>query len=76
MRIEREIMINLNLTHYERQALATIDALLLKMQTKFTDETKLQSVETGELLEIKELSRVRGVLGMIRDNSFLREFEY
>ena len=76
MRIEREIMINLNLTHYERQALATIDALLLKMQTKFTDETKLQSVETGELLEIKELSIVRGVLGMIRDNSFLREFEY
>ena len=75
MRIEKEIMINLNLTQHERQALTTIDVLLLKVQIKFADETKLQSIETGELLEIEELSRVRGILGMLRDNTVLREFE-
>ena len=75
MKIEREIMVNLNLTNHERHALALVDVLLLHLQEKFTDDTKLQSPNSGELLEIEELSRVRGVLGMLHDNSVLREFE-
>ena len=75
MKIEREIMVNLNLTNHERHALALVDVLLLRLQEKFTDDTKLQSPNSGELLEIEELSRVRGVLGMLHDNSVLREFE-
>ena len=75
MKIEREIMVNLNLTNHERHALALVDVLLLRLQEKFTNDTKLQSPNSGELLEIEELSRVRGVLGMLHDNSVLREFE-
>ena len=75
MRVEREIMVNLNLTNHERHAFALIDVLLLHLQEKFTDDTKLQSPNSGEILEIEELSRVRGILGMIHDNSVFREFE-
>ena len=75
MKIEREIMINLNFTTHERKALALLDILLRHLQEKFTKDIKLQSPDSGEILVIEELSRVRGILGMLHDNTHLREFE-
>ena len=76
MKINRETVINLELTDYERRALALADLILLHIQKSLTEkDTKLQAPETGEYLDTNELARVRGILGMIHDNSFLREVE-
>lgn len=75
MRLERETIINLNLTQTEKQALALVDLMLLRFQEKFSDETKFQSAETGELFEVEELSRVRGILDMIHTNAVLYEMD-
>lgn len=75
MRIERETVINLGLSKHERHALALADLILLHIQKSFTGDTKLQAPETGAYLDTSELTRVRCILGMIHDNSFLREVE-
>ena len=75
MRIERETVINLGLTKHERSALALADLILLHIQKSFMEDTQLQAPETGECLNTSELGRVRGILEMIHDNSFLREVE-
>ena len=73
MRIER--IINLNFTTHEKHALALIDLRLAHLQNKFTDDTKLQSPDSGEVLVIEELSRVRGILGMLHDNTYFHQLE-
>ena len=75
MRIEREAVINLGLTKHERSALALADLILLHIQKSFMEDTQLQAPETGEYLNTSELTRVRGILGMVHDNSFLREVQ-
>ena len=75
MRIERETVINLGLTKREKNALALADLILSHIQNSFMEDTKLQAPETGEYFDTSELARVRGILGMVHDNSFLREVE-
>ena len=76
MKINRETVINLGLTKHEKSALALADLILLHIQKSLTEKnTKLQAPETGEYLDTNELARVRGILGMVHDNSFLREVE-
>lgn len=76
MQINRETVINLGLTKHEKSALALADLILLHIQKSFMEDTKLQAPETGEYLDTSELARVRGILGMVHDNSFLREVEH
>lgn len=73
MKIEKETVINLGLTKQEKSALGWADAILLHLQKSFMEDTTLQAPETGEYFNTSELKRVRDILGMIHDNSFLRE---
>ena len=75
MRINRETVLNLELTKHEKSALALADLILLHIQKSFMEDTQLQAPETGECLNTSELGRVRGILGMVHDNSFLCEVE-
>ena len=75
MKIERETVINLGLSKNERHALALANLILSHIQQSFVEDTKLQAPETGEYLNTSELERVRSILEMVHDNSFLREVE-
>ena len=75
MKIERETVINLGLSKNERHALALASLILSHIQQSFVEDTKLQAPETGEYLNTSELERVRSILEMVHDNSFLREVE-
>jgi hypothetical protein len=42
--------------------------LLHTLQHKFGDYIKLQDLDTGEILDIEELARVRGILSMLSNS--------
>lgn len=50
----------------ECAALDAVEELLSEIQFAFGNETTITSLETGEVITPGELSRVRGVLGFIR----------
>ena len=59
MRITKTII----LSEKEREILKRADDLLLKIYQETENYYRLQSWETGELIDFKEIPRVRGIIG-------------
>lgn len=69
--IKQNIMILMSTEEVE--CLKKADKILRKIQNSFPDETELESVDTGEIVMIEEIARVRGVLGAFYENVEFRE---
>ena len=62
MKIKTESVMTLTLTMEDYDALVHVDELLKKVQDSFDENQFLMSVDSGELVHINELGRVRGVI--------------
>ena len=69
--IKQNIMILMSAEEVE--CLEMADKILRKIQDSFPDEIELESVDTGEIILIEEISRVRGVLSAFYENVEFRE---
>ena len=69
--IKQNIMILMSVEEVE--CLEMADKILRKIQDSFPDEIELESVDTGELILIEEISRVRGILSAFYENVEFRE---
>lgn len=58
---------NIRLTHAELIALQEAHDVLSEITAMFGTQATLMSAETGEVVELDELSRVRGVLSFFRE---------
>lgn len=61
-KIERIISFTPNLTNQEDAALRVADCVIKEIQSLFADDVYMVSEETGEVINIEELARVRGVI--------------
>ena len=72
MKIQNETIVTINLSTHEYDSFLVVDAILHQLQEEYRNSTKFESVENGEIFQIEELSRIRGVLGTIADNRAFR----
>lgn len=65
MKVEQNIMI---LTSEEIECLKMADEILNKIQDSFPDEEELESVDTGEIVDITEIELARDILTAFFEN--------
>ena len=69
MKIEKASNIRINqLSVEDHDALKVVEELLVKMTKYYGEGITLMSPNTGEVIQIEELARVRGILGFIQEN--------
>ena len=69
MKIEKASNIRINqLSMEDHDALKVVEELLVKMTKYYGEGITLMSPNTGEVIQIEELARVRGILGFIQEN--------
>ena len=66
VRVENVVESGLNVE--EMQMLQEVDEMLLALQIKFGSLATLQDLNTGEVMGIEELARVRGILSMLANS--------
>lgn len=74
MKLERRTMTQTMLTLEEKNAFEIVDKVLFDWQRAFFPQVKFQSMDTGEIFQIEELSRVRGILELLgKDTVFVKD---
>lgn len=74
MKLERKTMTQTILTQEERDAFEIVDKVLLDWQRAFFPQIQFHSIDTGEIFQIEELSRVRGILALLgTDTVFIKD---
>ena len=68
MTINNRKLYNVQFTHEELEALQGAERALAEVATLFGSEGYLMSAETGEVVMLDELNRVRGVLDFFYDH--------
>lgn len=63
-----ENIVESGLSWFDQQELRKVDELLHTLQHKFGDYIQLQDLNTGEILDVQELARVRGILSMLSNS--------
>lgn len=63
-----ENVVESGLSWFDQQELRKVDELLHTLQHKFGDYIQLQDLNTGEILDVQELARVRGILSMLANS--------
>ena len=51
----------------DRKVLEEACEILLNVQIEFGNHMELQNIDTGEIMKVSELSRVRGILSMLAE---------
>lgn len=67
MKMTRETVVTMEVNKEERFAISMVDVILRNIQDAFPQDCGFESMETGEIFDIAELSRVRGILGALID---------
>lgn len=65
MTIEKHTVITIEPDQHEAESLETVDNFFRELQERFKDEKMLISLDTGEVIEINELARVRGIVAAL-----------
>lgn len=63
-----ENVVESGLSVEEMKMLQEVDEMLLALQIKFGSLATLQDLNTGEVMGIEELARVRGILSMLANS--------
>ena len=72
MKMERQTTLAIFLTPEEEKAFHTVDKVLEQLQDTYIPQASFEAIGNGEIFEIAELSRVRGVIGTIFENTHFR----
>ena len=67
MRIEKETIVAIRVNQEERMAISVVDVILRNIQDTFNSNCSFENMDTGEIFDVQELARVRGILGTIID---------
>lgn len=66
-------VVSTELTWKEREILLQADAILLKVQKEILDRSLiLQSLVTGEVVEVDEIGRTRGILNAFYESEYFQ----
>lgn len=71
-RVRCEKVVESGLSWIDRHQIQKVCDMLHGLQHKFGDYIELQDLDTGEILDIEELARVRGILSMLASS---KEFQ-
>ena len=70
----RRAIVNEREGNLPKDAFEIVDKVLLDWQRAFFPQIEFQSLDTGEIFQIEELSRVRGILDLLgSDTVFVRK---
>ena len=72
MKMEEQTTLAIFLTPEEEKAFHTVDKVLRQLQDTYIPQASFEAIGNGELFNISELSRVRGVIGTIFENTHFR----
>ena len=72
MKMERQSTLAIYLTPEEEKAFHTVDKVLRQLQDTYIPQASFEAIGNGEIFEINELSRVRGVISTIFENTHFR----
>lgn len=72
MKMERQTTVSIFLTPEEEKAFHTVDRILKQLQDTYVSEAYFEAIGNDEIFVIEELSRVRGVIGTIFENTHFR----
>ena len=72
MKMEEQTTLAIFLTPEEEKAFHTVDKVLRQLQDTYIPQASFEAIGNGEIFEIAELSRVRGVIGTIFENTHFR----
>lgn len=72
MKMERQTTLAIFLTPEEEKAFHTVDKVLRQLQDTYIPQASFEAIGNGEIFNISELSRVRGVIGTIFENTHFR----
>jgi len=67
MRIEKHSYETIHLTREEKEAFELVDKILDKIYCRYFSNASLESQLTGECVEMREIPRVRGILGFFTE---------
>ena len=67
--METRTTLAIYLTTEEENAFHTVDRVLKQLQDTYIPQTSFEAIGNGEIFNIGELSRVRGVLGTVFENT-------
>lgn len=71
MTISNVNLVRVNTTFEERDALTTASTLLAFVQNNFDDDACLIAGETGEIIIVEELARVRAILDFFIEHNLI-----
>ena len=63
-----ETIEQINLTEEEKQALKTVENILLQLQFEYDRQADFISLHTGEVISMSEVPRIRGFLSCLQEN--------
>lgn len=66
--------VHVTMSAEEREAFEKVDEILAEMYEKFSGSNHLVNIEAGDLIETKEIPRIRGVLSCIADARVMELF--
>ena len=69
MKMTTQTTLSIYLTPEEEKAFHTVDKVLRQLQDKYIPQARFEAIGNGEIFEIEELSRVRGVISSIFENT-------
>lgn len=72
MKMEEQTTLAIFLTPEEEKAFHTVDKVLRQLQDTYIPQASFEAIGNGEIFKIEELSRVRGVIGTIFENTHFR----
>ena len=72
MKMERQTTLAIFLTPEEEEAFHTVDKVLEQLQDTYISRASFEAIGNGEIFEIAELPRVRGVISTIFGNTHFR----
>ena len=69
MKMTRETIVTMKVNKEERFAISMVDVILRNIQDAFHPGCGFENMETGEIFDVEELARVRGILGALVDTN-------
>ena len=69
MKMTKETVVTMKVNKEERVAIGMVDVLLRNIQDAFHPGCSFENMETGEIFDVEELARVRGILGTLVDTN-------
>lgn len=69
MTLGTQTTLTIHLTTEEEQAFRVVDKVLRQLQDTYIPQASFEAYDNGEIFQINELSRVRGVLSTVSENT-------